>query len=115
MKTTRQPLQYFHILESNDTILENKIIFKPKGPCLFEAELKYQCGDLSITQWFESGKKMKVKDFMKAVRDIQIVIEWHFFNTVTARRLEALLNQNDELHAQLLNQPLIGEFKAWVL
>src|SRR6218665_3679951 len=109
------PQIYYRVTEINNVITERNIIFKPKGPGLYIAELTYTFGEFKITQEYRNDHRLPVGKFGRWVQRYQVEIERKFMNVVTAMRLEAELNGDKELHHKLLEQPVIGTFRAWVL
>ncbi len=106
---------YYHLKEINNQITHREIIFKPKGAGHYKAVLTYTFGDLSNITEFVNEKKMLLKAFSKSVQKEQIAIENKFIAEVTALRLEALLTNQADLYSLLLNRPIIGEFKAYIV
>lgn len=99
----------------NQKIIENNVVYRPKGHCVFKAALKYSFGDYVLKYEFETDHRVTVKDFGRWTNVHQKRIETQFYNTVFAMRLEALLEGNERLYKKLMETPTRGFFNAWVI
>jgi hypothetical protein len=111
----KTPLKYYSISEINNVVSKPEIIFKPRGMCVFRADLQFKCGTLVSNVIIESGKKSMQKTFAKSSQKIIEETKKEFIHKVTAAKLDALLSGDAALLESLNNEPIRGSYTAYVV